>query len=348
MNNINPMYKELASRLNCGKSKYIPQIIAKLIIPEQARILLELPVSSKEELADKLNIDKVTLDDLMRDLYEKGCLYYRRKSGVIDFCQNVVELRDAVTSNPKFDEELGEEFFDLWDKWTNEEVPELVAAQIPPNSVKVPPSRVIAHWKSIKGLPSIQWFDDVRQVLIKNADTLTVNPCCCQRINRKPMDEMPMEICLVIRKTADYSVDRGSGRRIKVIEALDILKSLERFALVHITNNAKNARRLISNSDERCLFFRFGLDDLQQLLAPSRFQPTIEANTCLGCKRCLDICLFGASQIKYYPEYKGERAYLDSQKCMGCGNCVLHCPIGCRTMVVVHPQEFVPEETPEV
>jgi len=348
MSEIDPIYQELAARLKSEKSEYIPRILAKLAGPEQARILLELPASSAEEIAEKLNMDKKKVDTLMRDLYEKGCIYYSRSGGNIRFCQDVIELRDAAASNPKFDEELGQEYFDLWDEWTDNEVAQFMAEQLPPELLKVPGARIMAQWKSIKDVPGTEWFDDAREVLIRNADTLAVNPCCCIRITEKPGDEIPREICLVIRKTAEYSVDRGSGRRIAVKEALDILKSLERFALVHTTNNAKSVRRLISNSDERCLAFRFGVADMKQMFAPTRFQPTIDAGKCLGCKTCVETCRFGAAQMKHYPEFGKERAILDAEKCMGCGNCVLQCPVGCRTMTVVRPPEFIPDQMPEM
>ena len=47
--------------------------------------------------------------------------------------------------------------------------------------------------------------------------------------------------------------------------------------------------------------------------------------------------------MKYYPEFGEERAYIDTEKCMGCGNCVINCCIGARKMKLVQPPEFVPD-----
>jgi len=350
MSEIDPIYQELAVRLLSGESKYVPQIIAKLANLDQARILRELPVSSTEELAERLNMDKKTVDELVRDLYEKGCLYYSRSKGGIRFAQDLVELRDAATSHPKFDESLGQEFFDLWDAWTNEESAQHLADGMKTIARTGPGGRVMAQWKSIKDVPGVQAFDDVREVLRANADTLAINPCCCLRITKDPTRDIPEEICIVIRKTAEYSVDRGSGRKITVKEALDILKDIEKHALVHITNNAKFIRRLISNSDTRCLAFRWvkpynpdATVEAWQLWAPSRFQATVDPEKCLGCKTCVELCLFDAARMKHYPEFGEERAYIDTEKCMGCGNCVLLCPIGAKKMVLVRPPEFIPD-----
>jgi NAD-dependent dihydropyrimidine dehydrogenase PreA subunit len=82
------------------------------------------------------------------------------------------------------------------------------------------------------------------------------------------------------------------------------------------------------------------------MIAPSRFEATVEAEKCLGneCKKCTEICIFGAAQMKHYTEFDEERAYIDTEKCMGCGNCVVHCPVGVQKMKLVRPPEFIPDE----
>jgi len=61
MNQIDPIYKELATKLGCGDSKYMPRILAKLANLEQAQIIRELPAPS-EEIANKLSLDKAVVD----------------------------------------------------------------------------------------------------------------------------------------------------------------------------------------------------------------------------------------------------------------------------------------------
>ncbi len=54
-------------------------------------------------------------------------------------------------------------------------------------------------------------------------------------------------------------------------------------------------------------------------------------------------CQFGGAQMKFYPEYGKEKAYVDVELCMGCGNCVETCPTGARTFKLVRPVEWVTE-----
>jgi len=77
MNSTDPAYEKLTVKYRVQKSRYFPQILQKLLSPEQARIVCELPASSSREIADKLGIDKETVDRQIQELYEKGVVYYR-------------------------------------------------------------------------------------------------------------------------------------------------------------------------------------------------------------------------------------------------------------------------------
>ncbi len=345
MSEIDPIYQELAARIQCEDSKYIPRILAKLANLEQARILRELPAPSAEEIAKKLNLDKETVDKHIQELYEKGLVLYRRKGG-LRTVYSVTELKDTTPANPKFDESLGDEFFDLWDAWFDSDEPRQLLEKVPPWPGRTEPAmRIIAKWKSIKDTPGVLPCDDMRELLKENRATLVINNCSCRRISRKraPHD-IPDELCFVIDNTAQYCIDRGSGRRITLKEAMDILKQTEEYPLVHITYNGKPMIRLIGNCGNYCIVFRWSPPKTIRNCAPSRFQPTVEPDKCLGCKTCVEVCLFEAAQMKYYPEFGEERTYVDTGKCMGCGNCVILCPIGARTMKLVQPPEFIPDE----
>jgi len=49
------------------------------------------------------------------------------------------------------------------------------------------------------------------------------------------------------------------------------------------------------------------------------------------------------TQMKYYPEFDAERAYIDEEKCTGCGLCVETCPVGARDMKAVAGPEYLTE-----
>ena len=77
--------------------------------------------------------------------------------------------------------------------------------------------------------------------------------------------------------------------------------------------------------------------------AKSRYRAKVDPAKCIGCRTCVDKrCQFGASQMRFYPEYGQERAYIDEEKCMGCGLCVINCPSEARTMKMVRPPDHIP------
>ena len=83
---------------------------------------------------------------------------------------------------------------------------------------------------------------------------------------------------------------------------------------------------------------------IQEFYAPSRYRATVDPESCVSCRVCVDKrCQFGAAQMKFYPEYGEERAYIDEAICMGCGNCVETCPSGIRGMKEVEPPETLTE-----
>ena len=93
MPNVEPVYMELAKKYKGEKSSYIPLILARLLSPEDAELVLALPAASTEELAEKLNRDKDALKEKVQELYEKGVLYFTRKG--IRPPHNWIEIHDA-------------------------------------------------------------------------------------------------------------------------------------------------------------------------------------------------------------------------------------------------------------
>ena len=88
-----------------------------------------------------------------------------------------------------------------------------------------------------------------------------------------------------------------------MVELLLSTPALEEYALVDITYNEKPVDRVVTNGDKRCLFFRFAPPSIREMLAPSRFIVVVDPEKCLGCKTCVELCLFEAAQTKYYPEF---------------------------------------------
>ena len=343
MNELDPIYKELAGRLGMEHSELLARIIARLATPEQARIVRELPAPS-EEIAEKLNIDKETVDRHIQELIEKALVFPTKKGP--QMARSLLQLHDAsLSSNSKYLESLGKEFFNLWLEFDSTERYE--------DSVKMtaggtrPLWRMIPKWRAVKDIPGILPSEDVREI-IKSQEVLALVPCCCKREHQERECGVPEEVCINVSRTAQYNIDRGAGRQITAEEALQVMDKMDEHPVVHMVINQASVTQLLCNCHICCCgpMWRMARQDeykMEQGIAKSRFEAVVDPEKCQACGTCVERCQFGAAQMKYYPELGGERAYIDIDKCMGCGCCVISCPSEARSMKLVRPPEHIPE-----
>ena len=259
-------------------------------------------------------------------------------------------LHDLQT-NTKFDKELGPEYFALWRQLLLEQRPERMKKRA---EQKGPPiGRIIPRWKSIKDIPGILPFEDVREIL-KAHGPLGVLHCSCKRINADRECGIPDECCIVFDKTAEFNIkDRKCARALTYDEAKAIVDKMDEYPVVHLVPNVRDVSLLLCNCHGDCcdtIMPYLGEDgkvnaDFRKVTAPSHFVATVDPAKCRACKLCITKrCQFGAAQIKFYPELDVERAFIDPERCMGCGVCVITCPAKARTMKMVRPPEHVPAE----
>jgi len=342
MSGIDPIYKELAAKLQAEGSKYMPRILEKLANLEQARILRELP-SPSDEIAKKLNLDRETVDKDLQELTEKGVVVVTRHGPRM--VRSKGQLHDASLGNPKFDESLGKEFFELWAKIEDETVEATV--ELLTAGGAHPRWRIIPIYKAIKDVPGVLPCEDIREIL-KAQETLALVHCPCKRAYPNRECGIPDEVCINVGRTAEYNINRGAGRKITVKEAFDLTDEIEKYPIIHATINQRTINMLVCNCHWCCCtvfrpFFKQDKYKVYEGIAKSRFEATVDPEKCIHCKTCVSRCQFGAAQMKYYPEFAEERAYIDPEKCMGCGSCVITCPARARAMKIVRPPEHIPE-----
>jgi len=161
VNTIDPIYNELAARIGGEEFKYLPQILEKLASLEQARIVQALPdpdrdpsagrsLKVSEEFARKLGLDKNDVDRHIQELFEKGLLFPTSRGPQL--ARNVGQLHDTTLFNPKFDQSLGSDFFNLWAAWSGEKT-KPVPEDCP--SEKSALMRVVPKWRTIKSRLSL-------------------------------------------------------------------------------------------------------------------------------------------------------------------------------------------------
>lgn len=367
-------YQELAARLNFDGSKYLPRILKKAFTLEQARLALAFDISSEEiasilgisqeevesdaqkyqieALARKLNLDKETIEKHIQYMFELGFAFPTRRGW--RWPRSMAQAKDSQT-NPKFDEQLGDEYFDLWEAFQKiEAYPTEYLQGLVSREGAEPSFRIIPAHKSLKDNPDIVPEDNLEEVL-KLYATIAVEHCPCKRLVRDRACHSPTEVCLIFDRVAEHNLRRGAARVISVEEALAIHDMANDAGLVCMpqSNEARPTRAAMICHCHWCCCDPIASTVMlnypfKKRIAPSCYQAVVDPDKCTGCQLCITRCQFGAIQMKKYlgaGKQEKLKAWVDPDKCMGCGLCVIKCPAEARTMIMVKTGESIPRES---
>jgi ferredoxin len=272
-------------------------------------------------------MDAAKIESMIDPLFRKGVLFKSKKPDGTRYyrVRQVVQLHDAtaVMNNPP------PGMLDLWKEYMRTEWGEQI------KSFETPFVRVVPINVSIEPNSQILASDDVISI-IDRAHNIAVTKCSCRAVDGACGE--PVEVCLQLDRAADYSLERGTGRKLTREEALRMLEMCEDQGLVHVAENKQGVGHVICNCcRDCCLNWPSVKSGVGKFVSPSRFRAVVDTGHCNGCEKCIERCFFDALQMG-----EGELALVDERKCMGCGVCRYACMLDAITMRVVRPQEFVP------
>lgn len=348
-------YTELAKRLGYGESDRFRHILEFLMTPQQADLVVLLP-DSPEALASKLTIPLETVKAEIETLFLKGVVFpknfqtrenprFARSMGQFhDATQSILDLEEKI-----YDPEARKEFYRLWEDFCeNEWYPNQVKRF---NGLERPPTRIIPAYGSIKDLPDIQPYEDLREI-IKAQKVITVNSCSCRK-RRNILDltcEHSHDVnCLQFNRGAEYAIARGTGRKLSNEEAIKLVDEIEQDGLVHNWRNDRSltGMTVMCNCCIDCCMIWHPIDtheaDIGKMWEKSRFQAEADQDLCSGCQTCVERCMFDAIEMTRVPGSKKLKAVVDPEKCFGCGVCVLGCEQSALKMKAVRPLDHIPE-----
>jgi ferredoxin/biotin operon repressor len=348
MSPIDPVYQELATRMGKPDLKNLPRLLAKLADLEEARILNELSASS-EAIAERLNLGRGTVEKNLKALFEKG-LVFQGKTGW-HLIRSWGALHDSAGSADvaKYGDVFDEEFFRLLQATSQEDREQRVEDVLSGRAPLRRNMRVIPRWKSIRDIPGLLPYEDVRQIF-KASDPIALLPCACKRAepDRECRDAVPDVSCVTCGRAAQYNINRGAGKKLAYDEVMALFDTFDQLQLVHLTGNTNRLPSLVCNCHfDCCGQFLVNKDALarlgQEIIVKSRFIAAIDLEKCKGCGTCMEKgCPVGADTMQFYSEQGEERAFIDAEKCIGCGLCVINCPSEARTMKMVRPPDHIP------
>jgi ferredoxin len=326
------LYKELAARIGLGDSEIAPRLFEMLAEERDAEILLAMP-AEVAGLKEKTGLDTEELEKRIHDLFLKGLVFpsHRTFPPIYRMCRDFVQFHDATI----LWKDAPAQFLELWQELMETEWPE-IARRVSRMSPK-PFTRVIPVNLSVKAKTHVLDFESVAEI-VGNANTLAVTKCTCRLTAGKC--ERPLEACIQVNNAAAYAISRGTGRKIDVKEALEILGRAEEAGLIHVTMNRHAVDHFICNCCPCCcqtmpILIKGGI----RVVDPSRFKAVVDLDRCTGCGACHERCYFGALSRQDGP---GSPSRVDPEKCMGCGLCRVTCPEEAIGLVETRSENFVP------
>lgn len=337
-----------------------PYLLSKLYTPEEMRMVICLP-GTPLEVAEKMGLDEKYVRDRFLRLFELGRIlpgrsYHKETSDRYAPNLSPVTLRDQIGmayNKRNLDWNADREMFLLADEWCmrDEYTPEEKSG-----FPKV--SRVIPKWGAIKNLPGVMHCENMKEIIYDNYKnkTLAVLRCICRAYrNFKNHANPNLEDgtgcasgliensnetghCLWVGQRGVY-MSEMFGHVPESIEEVDkIFDDIENATLVYQDKNMPDVGMLCSCCDDCCVvmngLYKKGIDTLN----PSRFQPVVRTDKCVGCKVCAGHCVFGA--IEFDADGK---CSISTDKCKGCGNCVIKCTSKALKMRMVHDRSWIPD-----
>jgi ferredoxin len=330
--NVDSRYLELAQRIGLGQSGRIAGLFQLIAEPGEADVLLALP-GTVSHVAATLERPETEVASTIHRLFIKGIVFSSAKADPPTYrmSRDLIQFHDASILWP----DAPREFLDLWQDFMETEWPELAKtySQIMPR----PFTRVIPVGITVEAKTHVLAFEDVREI-IEKAQTLSLTKCTC-RLTAHKCDK-PLEACLQINRAAEYNLARGTGRRLTVEQALDVVRKAEEEGLIHVVMNKQSVDQFICNCCPCCCqTMPVLIEHNISVIEPSRFAAKVDSDLCTACGVCRDRCYFGAIAG---PE--GETAQVQAERCMGCGLCQVTCPSGALSMIEVRDRSFVPEK----
>lgn len=343
---IADVYNKLGEKLKVPPSSYIPEVISKLVTPEDAEMLLELPATPKE-LAETLKMNEDTAKRKLDEFVRKGLAFGFIKEGQLRyfFARSVAQLHDATSAAVfnNLDWPSREEVLELWERNRQRNV-ELVRELGQPLGAPGNRFRVIPLRAAVKDDTGMLPFEDTEAIL-RNAPDIAVVNCPCRMYQViHGLNDKPLEVCMQLTAgSAKYAHEQGIGRTLTLEEGVEILHLAEEAGLVPSVFGGESLGFICHCDGQGCGGLRVGVQTGYFNVDKSRYESVVDPQLCNGCQVCVERCIFDAIGMVKVPGSKKLKASVDPEKCYGCGACVIKCPVeGAMALKLVRPKEHIP------
>jgi electron transport complex protein RnfB len=337
--NKQDVYSEIAGKVGMPDSRWIPMILKKLITTDDVQILLEMPLSVSE-FSEKYQLEEPQAEKKLEELADKGVCLPLEKNGQLKYCcvSNVIQVHDATIHgalNNNYSP-VPIEIVEMWRSFRETEWLEMLKLmERMPNANH---GRCIPSYSSVKDEPELSPLENLKTI-IEKAPRLAVVDCPCRwlEVQAGEMDKPTFTCLSMTEKSVKYILDRKIGKELSLEEGYALLEECETAGLIPTAGKKGQPKQLCFCTARECIILRaqylYGYD----LWDRSRFDATVDEDSCEGCGTCVDRCEMDAISMN------DDLAVIDTDKCFGCGICTITCPSDALKMKLVRPVEHLTE-----
>lgn len=351
------VFDKLAEKYRLVGDAHFMEFLKMMLLPSEGQYLLELSKPmTPAELAQTLKLDEKTTSSKMDNLARRGLLF--RDKGKYLAWMDAHQFRARVMfSGEEYTHPGMIEHRRRDERYITSPFAEIHGWFKMFERTGKPLIRVIPARKAIASNPAIKpeqvlWYENTAEMM-QRADKIGMAPCDCRRIYGRC--GKPEGNCLHFGNMVDYEVGRGGRmKRISREEAITIFDEAAEAGLVHNTpgNNASLSGVICNCCNDCCSTFEPAIQSgrLYEVISPSRYQASVNQELCKGCQQCMKRCPFGVIEMVSITENgdnlnktkMGMKAFVNADKCLGCGVCVVGCKQKAMTFELVRPPEFIP------
>ena len=332
--NVPEAYQKLHARLaknaeGAPAAAELFEIFQILFTEEEARVGSQMPMlpSEFEEVQSAIGMDPEALRGILGAMADKGLVVDTdiRGKTVYMLAPPVIGFLEYTFMKRREDLPM-KRLAELAHTYLHEH---LLPVEL--EKVKTPRTRAVPYVSAFGGemTSEVVPYEQAR-ALIEQSGGGSLGACFCrmqEQLLGRGCDAPIDDICMGLGKGGEYLVKHGFARPASVEELLDKLDEAEKLGLVHTCDNVQKRPVFMCHCCGCCCHLLRTITeyDLRNMVAPSSFVATVDAEACTACGICADRCQIDAIDVD-------DIAQVNAERCIGCGVCVPECPTEAVTL----------------
>jgi ferredoxin len=212
---------------------------------------------------------------------------------------------------------------------------------------KISQFRTVPVEKSVTAEHSLPTYEELEKIVNNSPGPYVLIDCICRKANK--MGGAPCKVtsrketCFAMETMADLYINEGWGREGTRQEALEMLRMNQEEGLVFQAENIKDPK-FICSCCGCCCGILTSLKEFPETVDffSTNYYAQINADACVGCGTCIDVCQIEAIKMK------NDISKVNKRRCIGCGNCVLICPEQAIQLIKKDKVEIPPDTEDEL